>query len=149
MLDLNITTLIQMGLFLIFAVLMNQVFFGPVTRVLSERRDHLHQQELAAKAALEQAQALQADYEQKLKAAHGESQHTIQTAIRDAELKRQALLESVKQDVLHELEAARASIRSERDKALQSLQGEVKPLSDLIKQKVQAASPALATGSEA
>lgn len=142
MLELNLTLLVQMGLFLVFAWLLNLVFFLPVTRVVEERKAYLAGQQEKADQALKQAQDLQADYEARLKAAHTQTQEAIQAAVKEAEAKRQALLESVKRDVEQEVVSARASIRTERAEALASLQGEVGQFTDLIKRKVLGGAPA-------
>lgn len=142
MLDINLTLPIQIVLFLIFAWLMNQVFFRPVTRVLEERQDYLRQQQEQADAALGQAEALQADYETRLKAVHSQSQDTIQAAIKEAEARRQAELAGVQAQVAAEVESARAAIRAEREEAVRRLEGEVGSFAELIKRKVLGGAPA-------
>ena len=142
MLNLNLTLFVQMGLFLLFAVLLNQVFFKPVTRVLEERKEHVDRQAAAATDALKQVQELQADYDAKLKGAHSQAQEAIQAAIGEAERKRQSLIDAVKLDIANEVESARASIQSERAQALNTLQGEVGTFSEAVKRKVLSGSPA-------
>jgi F-type H+-transporting ATPase subunit b len=142
MLNLNLTLFVQMGLFLLFAVVLNQVFFKPVTRVLEERKEHIDRQQAAATDALKQVQELQANYDAKLKGAHAQAQEAIQTAIGEADRKRQALIDAVKLDIQGEVETARASIQAERAQALNSLQGEVGTFSEAIKRKVLGGSPA-------
>ena len=136
MLDINLTLLVQMGLFLIFAWTMNQVFFKPVTRVLEERQAHIARQQATATDALKKAQDLQADYDAKLKAAHAQAQDAIQAAIGEAETKRQALTDQVRLDIEKQVEDARRTIQDERNAATSSLQGEVGNFSEMIKRKV-------------
>lgn len=142
MLNLNLTLFVQMGLFLLFAVVLNQVFFKPVTRVLEERKEHIDRQQAAATDALKQVHELQANYDAKLKGAHAQAQEAIQTAIGEADRKRQAQIDAVKLDVLGEVESARASIQAERAAALASLSAEVGSFSEAIKRKVLSGSPA-------
>lgn len=142
MLELNLTLLVQMGLFLVFAWLLNLVFFRPVTRVMEERKAYVAEQQEKANQALKQVQDLQADYDTRLKAAHTQAQEAIQAAVKEAESRRQALLDSVKRDVEKEVVSARESIRNERASAVASLQGEVGPFTDLIKRKVLGGAPA-------
>lgn len=151
MLNINLTLFVQMGLFLIFAVLLNQVFFKPVTRVLAERKEHIDRQMAQATDALKQVQELQANYDAKLKAAHHEAQEAIQAAIGEADKKRQALVDAVKLDISKDVESARASIQAERSAALATLEGEVGQFSEAIKRKVLSGSPAYsgAGGNEA
>lgn len=151
MLEFNLTLPIMMGLFLIFAWLMNLVFFGPVAKVLEERREYVANQQAQAKAALQQVHDLQADYDSRLKVAHAQAQEAIQGAAREAEAKRLALLEAMKHDVDKEVADARASIQAERAAAVASLQAEVGQFTDMIKRKVMGGSPAYSSagGNEA
>lgn len=138
MLDLNLTLLIQMALFLVFAGIMNVIFFKPVTKVLEERRAFVAGKHAQAKQDLDQIQALQQDYETRMKAARVEAQEAIAAAVAEAESKRQALLTSVKAEVGAQIESARQSIRSERDAALNELSGDVSALANLIARKAGA-----------
>jgi len=138
MLDLNLTLLIQMALFLVFAGIMNAIFFKPVTKVLEERRAYVQGKHAQAKEDLDQIQALQQDYETRMKAARVEAQEAISAAVAEAESKRQALLTSVKTEVGAQIESARQSIRAERDAALNELSGDVSSLATLIARKAGA-----------
>jgi F-type H+-transporting ATPase subunit b len=151
MLNINLTLVVQMVLFLIYAVLLNQVFFKPVTRVLTERKAHIDRQTAQATDALKQVQELQANYDAKLKAAHAQAQEAIQAAIGEADKKRQALIDSVKLDIHREVDTARQSIQSERSAALATLESDVGQFSEAIKRKVLSGSPAYsgAGGNEA
>jgi F-type H+-transporting ATPase subunit b len=146
MLEIDWTLPIVTAMFLVFAVLMNQVFFKPVTRVLAARQDHIKQMHEAAQAALAEAKGLQADYATRLSVAQGQAQEAIQAALKESEGRRQALLESVKDEVAKDVDSARASIQAERDAAIAALNNEVGAFSDTIKRKVLGGAPALSTG---
>lgn len=150
MLEFNLTLPIMMVLFLVFAVLMDLVFFRPVAGILEKRREYVKEQQEKAATATQQVQSLQADYEARLKAAHGQAQDAIQAAIKEAEAKRQATLDQVQSEVEKEVAEARNSIQSERTAAIASLQNEVGGFADLIKRKVLGGSPAYSSagGSE-
>jgi F-type H+-transporting ATPase subunit b len=149
MLEINLTLPIMTVMFLVFAIGMNLVFFGPVTRALEARKAHIASQQAAAAASVEAARALQLDYETRLKAAQVEAQAAIQAALKAAEANRQVLLGEVKAEVAGELSAARATIRLERDHAMAALAGEAGGFSDLIQRKVlgEAAPASLAAAS--
>ena len=143
MLDINLTLPIMMVMFLVFAVAMNAVFFGPVTRVLAERRAHILRQQNQADEAIQQAQGLQASYEARLKDARLQAQDALQVVLKESDSRRQAMLEGVKAEIATDLEAARASIQAERNTAIASLHTEVNNFSESIKRKVSGSSPAL------
>ena len=145
LLSIDWTLPIVMVMFLVYAVLMNQLFFGPVTRALAARKAHVKEQQAQAAAALAQAHTLQADYASKLKDAQGQAAKAIQAALKASEGRRQALLEQVKGEVAAEVATARTSIQAERDAALASLSGEVSAFSESIKRKVVGGTPALSS----
>lgn len=150
MLELNLTLPIMMVMFLAFAVVLNTVFFGPVMAALDARKAHVEGQQERAAQAVAEAKMMQADYETKLKAAQAQSHEAIQSAMKEAEGRRQVLLAQVKAEVAKEVEAARGSIREERDRAIAGLTGEVSAFSDMIQRKVlvgAAPSPAYAPSS--
>lgn len=151
MLEFNLTLPVMMVLFLVFAWLMNVVFFKPVSEILEKRREYVQEQKDRAAAASKQFQDMQADYEARLKAAHGQAQEALQSAIKDAEAKRQALIDQVRAEVAREVADARKSIQSERTAAIASLQSEVGSFADQIKRKVLGGSPAYSSagGSDA
>lgn len=142
MLEINLTLPIMMVMFLLFAIAMNAVFFGPVTRALEARKAYVAEQTDRASQALAESKTMQADYETRLKAAQVQAHEAIAAAMKEAEGKRQALLEQVKADVAKEVEAARASVREERDRAVAGLAGEVSAFSDLIQRKALTNAPA-------
>jgi F-type H+-transporting ATPase subunit b len=135
MLEINLTLPLMMAMFLLFAVGMNVVFFAPVTRALEARKSHIEQQHQASLAASEAAMALQADYEARLKGAQLEAQEAIQTALKAADDKRQALLAEAQAQLGAELQTARQAIRAEKERALASLSTEVDSFSDMIQRK--------------
>jgi F-type H+-transporting ATPase subunit b len=136
MLEINLTLPIMMVMFLVFAITMNAVFFGPVTRALEARRAHVAEQQERSAQAIAESKTMQADYETRLKAAQVQAHEAIAAAMKEAEGRRQTLLEQVKADVAKDIEAARVSIREERDRAVAGLSGEVTAFSDLIQRKV-------------
>ncbi len=141
MLEINLTLPIMMVMFLFFAIAMNAVFFGPVTRTLDARKAYVAEQTDRAIQAIAESKTMQADYETRLKAAQVQAHEAIAAAMKEAEGHRQALLEQVKADVAKEVEAARASIRSERDRAVAGLTGEVTAFSELIQRKALSNAP--------
>lgn len=143
MLDINLTLPVMMVMFLLFALAMNGIFFAPVTGALEARKAHIAGARAQAEESIRQADALQADYQARLKVAQGQSHEAIHQAMSDAEGKRLALVEGVRLEVQSEIAAARDAIRVEKDLAIASLTHEVGAFSELIKRKALAPSAAL------
>ncbi len=136
MLNINLTLVILMIMFLAFAVAMNAVFFRPVTNALEARRALVADRLAAADAAAKEAADLQADYKHRMKGAQVAAHEAVQTALRDADVRRQAVLEGVKAEVAADLASARASIADEKQQALDRLSSDVGTFSTQIWQKV-------------
>ncbi len=143
MLDINLTLPIVLLMFLVFAVLMNIVFFGPVVRVLDARRELIDGRKFRAQEAVSRAQALEVQLEAGLASAKHRASATLVEALKSAEAQRQALVAETGLQVSAEVEEALRGIGAEKERLLAGLQDEVSALSDEIRLKALGASPAL------
>jgi F-type H+-transporting ATPase subunit b len=136
MLELNVTLLVQIGLFLIFAGLMNAVFFKPVARVLEERKAYIDGKHARARDNLTAIEALRSDYEAKIQEARRDSQDRIAQTLKEAETERQALVARLRGDLERQVGEARETIRQERDQALAELETTISDLSGLMASRI-------------
>lgn len=147
MLDINLTILIQMASFLVFMVLMNRVFFRPISEAIEARQSYLLEQQNAATHHVKEAEELQRDYEARLKATRQEAQAALAKAIDEAEARRREAIAQAQQEASGILNSARGAISAERDAALGKLESEVSAIAHAIVDKVleaPAAQPSLA-----
>lgn len=143
MLNVNLTIVIQMVSFLVFAFLMNRILFRPIVKAIEARQAYLLQQQQQAADSLKETESLQRDYEARLKKAREEAQQIVAKATAEAEAQRRDVLAQASAQAGELISAARTEIAAERDKALGSLRDEVASIAGMITTKVMEAKPAV------
>lgn len=94
MVTLNLTLLVELGLFLLFVWLVSRLIIAPTVRVMDERDAQLAGDEAQAQQDEEQAAALEKSYTQAIAAARYESSRLLAQARREALARRaDAILE--------------------------------------------------------
>ena len=107
-----------------FAVL-KKFLFKPVKKMIDDRQqeiDHLYADADNSKA---QAEALQAHYAAKLKAAGAEGARIIQNATRQAQKREEAIVRAAQDKAAKTMERAHAQIELEKKQALNDLKNQV------------------------
>lgn len=141
MFNFNLTIAIQMVSFLVFVFLMSRIFFRPIVRAIEARQAYLLDQQQKAADSLKETEALQRDYEARLKKAREEAQTIVAQAAAEAEAQRRDVLAQASAQATLVLDAARGEIAAERDKALETLRGEVSAIAGSITSKVMEGQP--------
>ncbi|MBI6545908.1 MAG: hypothetical protein HY692_03880, partial [Cyanobacteria bacterium NC_groundwater_1444_Ag_S-0.65um_54_12] len=92
MLSFNLTIVLQMVGFLVFAYLLNLLFFKPIIAHIAARNRYLVEQQATAIQLLKEAQELQSAHEERLQVAQREAQLSLDAAVREAQEQRTKLL---------------------------------------------------------
>lgn len=119
--DLDVTFFVQLGVFLLFFLIMNFLVFRPLGRVLDGRRSATEGAEEEAEAARAEASELVAEYDARLGAAvreaselrsdlRREAQQEANVALAEARAKHTATVASEVQAAQGAFEATRASV---------------------------------------
>ena len=116
-------------IFLVALPVIWKVVMGPITSALEERDEHVQRSIAAAETASSEAEAARAQVEVKLGEAQAEAAKLLAEARERAEVREREILENAKQEASTMVEAARASIRAEQDKALDTIRKQVVDLS--------------------
>lgn len=143
MLNVNLTIVIQMVSFLVFAFLMNRILFRPIVKAIEARQAYLLQQQQQAADNLKETEALQRDYEARLSKARQDAQALVAKATAEAEAQRREVLGRASAQASELIAQARTEIASERDKALGSLRDEVSAIAGLIASKATEVRPTI------
>ena len=124
--DINLVfTIINL---LILYVLMKKFLFGPIIKVMDERKAMIDQQFAGAKEMEDNARALQDQYETALKSAREESYQIMEQARKEARLQTERTVEDTQAKVDAMLSKAQEDIRQERENAMRQMQGDVASL---------------------
>ena len=107
MFDFDATLPLMAVQFLILTVLLNIVFYKPLTKVLDEREDFLRGGATGSKEKLAQAESIVREYEKQIAEARRESQNLVQQAQAEA-----------KEITANKIAAAQQEVQSQREAAI-------------------------------
>lgn len=134
--DIDATLPIMAVQFLLLVVVLNQLFFAPLTKAIDERNDYVRQQIAEAKERLEKANALALAYEKELVAARKASQEKIAKAQAEANQLRSQQIAQAMAEAQHQVATAKAEIERQKAEAESALQAQVQALSQQILTKL-------------
>jgi F-type H+-transporting ATPase subunit b len=129
----NATLLVQIAQFLFLLVVMNTLFFKPISKVLDERRDYIQGNRRGSIDRLEEAKTLTAKYEAEL----GETRQQARDVV--AKASGAEILAKAQQEASARMAQAAQEVERQRQEALKSLEGEVPVLSRQIAEKLLSA----------
>ncbi|MEG4235445.1 F0F1 ATP synthase subunit B' [Microcoleus sp. Pol11C3] len=122
--------------FLVLMVVLNAVFYKPLTKMLDERDEYIRTTQLSAQERLAKAQKLAQDYEQKLGETRKQSQAVIAVAQADAQKTASAKVAEAQKEAQVAREKAGQEIEQQKQEAMRSLEQEVDVLSRQILEKL-------------
>jgi F-type H+-transporting ATPase subunit b len=122
--------------FLVLTVVLNAVFYKPMTKMLDDRDEYIRTTQLSAQERLVKAQKLAQDYEQKLGETRKQSQAVIATAQADAKKIASAKVAEAQKEAQVAREKAGQEIEQQKQEAMRSLEQEVDVLSRQILEKL-------------
>ncbi len=128
MINLNATLIIQLVNFLLLMFLLNRILFRPMLRILEERHQRTEGRRKQAEQIDAEAEAIWAQYTQRIQEAKAEADRIRSEIIRKAEAERQRLLADAAAESESRLNQIRAKIRAEADEARKALEAEARAL---------------------
>ena len=114
--------------FIFFLVVLQQFAFGPVTRILAERRDRIEQGLRDADAARKEREETALDRNRVLSDARHEANEIIQRAQKGTEEARARDLEAAHDEIERLRQQAAAEIEAERQRALADVRAQIADL---------------------
>lgn len=127
--NLNITTLIQVVNFLILIALLSRFLFAPLRKFLAERAAGIEKALAEARLARESAVKAQEEYRAQILAAQREAAALREQAQREVEAERQRLMKQSREEAQRVLDEAKVAIEVETKRARAALREEVVTLS--------------------
>ena len=124
--DINLVfTIINL---LVLYLLMKKFLFGPIIKVMDERKAMIDQQFAGAKEQEDQAKALKEQYEGALKSAREESFQIMEQARKEAKAQADKTVEDTQAKVSAMLAKAQEDINTERENAMRQMKDDVASL---------------------
>lgn len=134
--DFNATLPLMMFQFLILMLLLNYLFYKPVTGILDERADYIRNSLTTASAYLLKANELTQKYEQALANSRKKAQDTIKSSQNEAQNIVAANIKQAKNEAEQLVHEASEQLNTQKEQALKTLEAQVDLLSEQIKAKI-------------
>lgn len=128
LLTINGTLIAQLVIFLVMLGILYRVAWGPLLRILNERRARIAQGVEATQRALRELEAAEKERQAKLEDARREAQAMLDRITKQAEDLRKELEGKAREQAEALIAKARAEIQQERQKAVQDLRSQVADL---------------------
>ncbi|MBE9183991.1 F0F1 ATP synthase subunit B' [Microcoleus sp. LEGE 07076] len=122
--------------FLVLTVILNAVFYKPMTKMLDERDEYIRTTQVSAKERLVKSQKLAQEYQQKLGETRKQSQAVIAAAQADAKKIASEKVADAQKEAQAAREKAGSEIEQQKQEAMRSLEQEVDTLSRQILEKL-------------
>ena len=110
--------------------------WGPVTKMIQDRQKEIDDMYDCAKKAQKEAQALEAEYQQKLSAAAETSERIVKEAVARGQSREEQIIHQANQEASAILEKASKDIAQEKKKAINDAKDEISGLALAIAEKV-------------
>nr|AYR06486.1 ATP synthase CFO B' chain subunit II [Rhodogorgon sp.] len=134
--DFNATLPLMALQFLMLMVILNVVFYKPITYILDERDEYIRNTLTAASAALLKADELTHEHEQKLAQSRKKAQNIILTSQKEAQEIVSVNIEEAQQQAQRLVYESSQQLNVQKERALKTLEKQVDILSNQIKQKL-------------
>ncbi|MBE9169207.1 F0F1 ATP synthase subunit B' [Pleurocapsales cyanobacterium LEGE 06147] len=136
MFDFDATLPLMAVQFLLLTLLLNAVFYKPLTKALDERDQYIRQNEADARERLTKAEQLIKEYNRQISEARRESQAIVERAQAEARNIVAQKIAEAQQEAQAEREEAAREIQQQKEAALATLEQEVDVLSRQILDKL-------------
>jgi len=134
--DFDATLPLMAVQFLLLVVVLNAVFYKPLTKAIEDRADYIRTTLLQARERIAKAENLAKQYEQELGETRRKSQATIAAAQADAQKIAATKIAEAQQEAQVKRENAAQEIEAQKQEAMQELEQQVEGLSRQILEKL-------------
>lgn len=132
MFDFDATLPLMAVQFLLLVVILNAVFYKPLTKAIEDRSNYIRQNQVEAQERLSKAENLAKQYESELAETRKQSQALIATAQADAQKIVAAKIAEAQEEARLQREQAQQDLDQQKQAAMSALEQEVDSLSRQI-----------------
>lgn len=134
--DFNATLPLVTLQFLILMMLLNLIFYKPITHILDERDEYIRNSLTTASASLLKAEELTHRYEQKLAESRKKAQDAIRSSQKEAQEIVSIKIKEAQKEAEQLISAASDQLKVQKEQAIKTLEDQVDVLSEQIKTKL-------------
>lgn len=125
MINLDFSLVVTILYVIILYLFMNRFFFGPVTRILKQRRELIEGRLEGARQRIEQVEQKTTDYEQALRSARAEAYRQQEVQRERALVEKSDLVAQAKSEAEKAVEEGRARLAAQAEATRKKIEGEL------------------------
>ena len=134
--DFNATLPLMAAQFLVLMVILDNIFYKPVAKILDDRDEYIRNSLTTASVSLNKANELTLQYEQELADARKDAQELIRNSQKDAQEVVSIKIKTAQKDAEILIAEASQQLMLQKEQAIKTLENQVETLSDQIKVKL-------------
>lgn len=134
--EFNATFLVSVISFIIFTLLMNEILYKPVSKIIEERENLITDNYENAKAAKEQAGAIYSDRDEKLSKVASDNKKLTAESLAQANSTAKNKTAEAKQNSIAQIDAAKSDIQNRSNALNNEIKGRIDELADNISAKI-------------
>ena len=134
--DFNATLPLMVLQFLILTVVLNAIFYKPVSFILDDRDEYIRNSLTTASSSLLRANELVKQHEQELASARKQAQETIKKSQQEAQQIVSVKVKEAQQEAEQLISEAYEQLNVQKEKALKTLETQVDTLTEQIRVKL-------------
>lgn len=136
MLEFNATFLVAMFSFVIFILIMNQIFYKPIFKIINERQKFIDDNYSDAKNSGEKAESILKEKEERLNKTLNASRKIVSNKVDEANQKAKSITEEAKNSSMNKISEAKHELSQAETQTTNVLKDNVKDLAENISSKI-------------
>jgi F-type H+-transporting ATPase subunit b len=132
----DLTLVVMIVSFLLVVWLLSKKAWGPLMKMMEERRNHIESMLTQAESERQQAEQIKREYQEEMHKARQEAQEVIAKATKISETRATEILAASHEEAEKIKKSALADIERERDRAISEVKAQVADLSVLVAEKI-------------
>jgi len=136
LLTINGTLVVIVVSFVIFVILMQKIFYGPITEIRRKRSEYIKKMKDEANEAFLETEKLNKDYQENIKQARKKVFEKTAELLNEANEEKSKVLEDKKQQNSEYLNEQKEIIQNDKTQAIEALKGQVMDYAYNISRKV-------------
>jgi len=136
LLTINGTLIVIIVSFIIFVVLMQKIFYGPITEIRRKRSDYIKKMKTEADEAFLETEKLNKDYQNNLKEARKKVSEKTTEMLNEANEEKNKVLEDKKEQIFEYLNEQKQIIQNDKTQAIEALKDQVMDYAFNISKKI-------------
>lgn len=136
MLEFNATFIVAMISFVIFIIIMNQIFYKPIFKIINERQKFIDDNYSDAKNSKEKADSILHEKDERLNRTLSDSRKLVSDKVDEANEKAKSITDEAKKTSQDKITNAKQSLSKSESETAEALKNNVKDLAENISSKI-------------